>query len=53
MVQTLKFKPNDNLYFCVKLPNGEIFETVDKDNVGPLPPRGEIQISALFAIKRL
>jgi len=53
MVQTLKFKPNDNLYFCVKLSTGEIFETVDKDNVGPKFPRGEIQISALFAIKRL
>jgi|UniRef100_A0A6C0IZ37 hypothetical protein len=53
MVQTLKFKPNDNLYFCVKLPTGEVFRTVDKDNLGPLFPRGEIQISALFSIKRL
>jgi hypothetical protein len=53
MTQTLKFKPNDNLFFAVKLPNGQVFTTQDQDYVGPLPPRAEIQISASFGIKRL
>lgn len=53
MVQTLKFKPNDNLRFSVRLPNGQIYETVDSENIGPSPPNPEIQISALFSIKRL
>tara|TARA_B110000114_G_C15091819_1_gene399010 strand:- start:61 stop:1776 length:1716 start_codon:yes stop_codon:yes gene_type:complete len=53
MVQTLKFKPNDNLFFSVKLPNGEIFSTLDKDYVGPNTTRSEVQLSALFGVKRL
>ena len=53
MVQTLKFKPNDNLFFSVKLPTGEVFSTVDIDNTGPLLPKGELQVSASLSIKRL
>jgi len=53
MVQTLKFRPNDNLRFSVHLPNGQIYETVESENVGPSPPNPEIQISALFSIRRL
>lgn len=53
MVQTLKFKPNDNLRFSVHLPNGQIYETVDIEHTAPNPPNPEIQISALFSIKRL
>lgn len=53
MVQTLKFKPNDNLKFSVRLPNGEIYQTELSENYSPLPPNPLIQISALFAIKRL
>ena len=53
MVQTLKFKPNDNLRFSVRLPNGEFFQLVEEENYSPLAPKEEIQISALFSIKRL
>lgn len=53
MVQTLKFKPNDNLRFSVHLPNGDLYQVLDPENFSPLQPNEEIQISALFAIKRL
>ena len=53
MVQTLKFKPNDNLRFSVHLSNGEIYRTQEKDNYSPYPPNLDIQISALFRIRRL
>lgn len=53
MVQTLKFKPNDNLRFSVRLSNGEVYEVIEPENFSPLPPNPEIQISALFSIKRL
>lgn len=53
MVQTLKFKPNDNLKFSVTLPNGEIYNTILTDTVSPEPPNHSAQISALFSLKRL
>ena len=53
MIQTLKFKPNDNLRFSVHLSNGELYETLEKENYAPLPPNPVIQISALFSIRRL
>lgn len=53
MVQTLKFKPNDNLFFSVYLSNGELFQTLEPESYGPLPPNPDIQISALFSFKRL
>lgn len=53
MVQTIKFKPNDNLYFAVTFPNGDVFETVITDNTSPAPPNPYIQISACFEIKRV
>ena len=53
MVQTVKFKPNDNLRFSVILPDGRKFETIEQDTVSPLEPNNLIQISALFSIKRL
>lgn len=53
MIQTLKFKPNDNLRFSVRLPNGELYQTVELENEAPLSPNSEIQISCLFSIKRL
>ena len=53
MVQTLKFKPNDNLRFSVRLPNGELYRTLDEEEYGPHPPNPELQISAVFSIKRL
>lgn len=53
MTQTLKFKPNDNLRFSVRLPDGTVFSTVEQEFVGPQTPNPLIQISALFAIKRV
>jgi hypothetical protein len=52
-VQTVKFKPNDNLYFRVFLSNGDLFETDTKDNPSPAEPNSFVQISAQFSIKRL
>jgi hypothetical protein len=53
MSQTVKFKPNDNLHFCVHLPNGELFKTLEQDTIGPNEPNDLLQISAMFSIKRL
>ena len=52
MVQTIKFKPNDNLKFSVTFQNGEIFNTVGSESYSPFPPNLKYQISALFSIKR-
>lgn len=52
MKQTMRFKPNDNLRFSVKLPSGILFN-VGPDTVSPLPPNPDIQISAVFSIKRI
>ena len=53
MVQTIKFKPNDNLYFAVTLPSGEIFDTILPEFVSPRIPNVLGQISAMFAIRRV
>lgn len=53
MVQTVKFKPNDNLKFGVYLPNGDELTTVDRDTNSPSAPDPLVQISAMFSIKRL
>ena len=52
MVQTLKFKPNDNLKFSVRLSNGELYQTEESDFYSPSAPNPDVQISALFSIKR-
>lgn len=53
MVQTIKFKPNDNLRFKVTLPSGEIFDTTQEEYFSPFLPNPLGQISAAFSIKRL
>ena len=53
MTQTIKFKPNDNLYFKVTLPNGDDFETVLEEYFSPSTPNPLAQISALFSFKRV
>lgn len=52
-VQTIKFKPNDNLKFTVKLPNGDIYNTIIEENFSPYAPKGLGQVSAFFSLKRL
>jgi hypothetical protein len=51
--QTIKFKPNDNLLFSVRLPNGNIFDTFRYEAFSPCPPDALSQISAMFSMKRL
>ena len=52
-VQTVKFKPNDNLHFRVYLQNGTLFATQEKDTAPPADPDPFVQISAEFSIRRL
>lgn len=42
-----------NFKFGIYLPNGEIFETLLKDNTSPALPNDSLQISCLFSIRRL
>ena len=53
MTQTIKFKPNDNLKLTVRIPSGEIFQTVLEETFSPSPPNPLKQISALFSIRKL
>ena len=53
MVQTVKFKPNDNFKFGVYLPNGEPLQTVELDSFSPDSPNPLLQVSAMFSLKRL
>ena len=53
MVQTIKFKPNDNLRFSVRLPNGEIYNTIVEEHYSPSRPNPLGQISAIFSLRRL
>jgi hypothetical protein len=53
MVQTVKFKPNDNFKFGVYLPNGDPLTLVDQDTSSPVVPDPLVQVSALFSIRRL
>jgi hypothetical protein len=51
--QLIKFKPNDNLYFTVRMPNGEIFTPLIFDTVSPHQPLRFLQVSASFSLKRI
>lgn len=53
MVQTIKFKPNDNLRFSVRLHTGEYLQFTDAETYSPLAPNPDIQISAIFSINRV
>ena len=53
MVQTIKFRPNDTLFFSVHFPNGDVFKTILPETFSPEPPNPVIQISACFSIKRV
>jgi hypothetical protein len=52
MVQTIKFKPNDNLKFTVYLPDGTLFDPISDDLYPPYEPNDNIQIEAVFSIVR-
>ena len=53
MVQTLKFKPNDNLRMSVRMQDGELYRVTRPDKPPPFEPDPSVQISALFSIRRL
>ena len=53
MRQVVRFNPYDNIIFSLTLPNGSLFETLESDKYSPLPPSPELQVSAIFSIKRL
>jgi hypothetical protein len=52
-IQTIKFKPNDNLFFSVTLPNGQIFDTTLTEFYSPSASNSITQISASFSIRRI
>ena len=53
MTQTVTFKQNDNVRVSVKLPNGELFESVQLDNLYGQAPNPFVQISFCFGMKRI
>lgn len=53
IVQTVHFKPSDDLKFGVYLPDGTLFQTIENDLHSPNSPNPLLQISAVFSIKRL
>ena len=52
MIQTIKFKPNDNLYFRVTLSTGETYNTVLEEYFSPMAPNPRAQITAVFGFRR-
>ena len=53
MILTIKYNPNESLYFKVLLPNGDIFNTILPEYYSPEVPNPNTQISALFRYKRV
>ena len=53
MTQTIKFKPNDNLYFKVTMSNGETYKTILEERYSPSIPNRRAQITAVFGFKRI
>ena len=53
MTQTLKFKPNDNLFFKVIMSSGENYQTILQEYYSPSSPNPMAQITALFSFKRM
>ncbi len=52
MIQRVKFIVESNFRFKVTLPNGDVFSTVDSETSSPSAPNPDMQLSALFEIKR-
>lgn len=51
--QIVKFKPNENIKFSVKMDNGELFNTVLEENYSPFEPNPYCQIKALISIRKI
>lgn len=52
MIQKVKFRTENDFYFKISLPNGQIFQTIESDTASPSIPNPLLQISALFEIIR-
>jgi len=52
MIQTIKFKPNDNLYFRVYLSTGETFNTILPEFFSPSAPNPRSEVTAVIGFKR-
>jgi hypothetical protein len=52
-VHTMKFKPNDSFHFAVYNSDGELLQFSQSDNYSPVSPNPLVQISAIFALKRV
>ena len=50
---TIKMRPSDALKMTIRLPNGEIFKTIQQENFPPEPANPYKQISALFGYMAL
>jgi len=53
MVQRIKFNMYDNMRIRISMPDGSDLEYEDEETYSPLPPNHEIQISAVFNIKKI
>ena len=53
MVHNITITPNDNFRFSVYLPNGDLFQTLEQETNIPDFPNPNIQISAVFNMKRV
>lgn len=53
MAQTVRINPYGNFKFAIYLPNGEVLQTSLTDTSSPLPPDKYLQISAVFALRRM
>jgi hypothetical protein len=49
MTHTITYRPQDDFTFAVYLPNGELFQTLEKDTIIPDEPNFDLQVSAVYA----
>lgn len=48
VVQDMRIRLDSTLHFRVTTSSGELFETIVSDHFSPLPPKSNVQITALF-----
>ena len=53
MAQTVKINPYSSFKFGIYLPDGTNFQTAIVDTTSPSPPNPNIQISAIFSLRRV
>lgn len=50
MIQNIYLSLQEPIQFTVRMPNGEIFQTLRKDTLSPFPPDPSLQVSAMFQL---